>query len=820
MSQYTPFSISRLIWLGPRAWLALLLIVGLLFGLSVPGFFRPPTAWVWRTAAEARAWPLRPSRIGRWVWRVQHVLRASGKTLLGRVGLLAGLLAASGLPTRCPWIWHWLWLPVIEWASGLALWAAPQGNLAPGVLVGRRLLQQAYQASVLGLGLLVFARGHPTPGLGLVAGTVITCERDGSRVDLERREDATGGPTYHVHLTGEFTYTLTPRDALEQRLLILDLRRLRTPGREASPWGLVTQEALAALCGVTQEEISRWQRYVREGQWAQLLSLADQALLTAEVRQQIVTVWAQNLWQTAATVRDHLATQGLTVTHRVVEEAGRQSGLMQIRTQLQAQWRQTAAGPHPRDGYVVQQLVHLVEQLLAQREASSSAIPEVVVEAAILRQRAEHTAPEQTPEKPWPWLFQIERDLFQDGPSGDGDPVHCPYCGTDHVGVKSRKPRRKVYRDLQGGWQTAEVYRYYCHNPACAYGSFTNLPAGVIAYSPWILDARLRALTLYAGLRTSYRGAASALGVTPATVYHWLTRLGTDLLPIAALFGMVRSSGIIGIDEKYVRVPKNSKPEGPSRQWMYVYVAVDAHTLDLLHLRLFPSLGKASAHTFLLELRAKGYRPTAIVTDLCADYAEPLAAVFPHAVHHECVFHALQYWHRGFKDAFGRDYAATHPDLERLRQQLDHVFQARTRRTVEKRYTALQAQWADAVQAEPRLGPIFESVVRHYPLLVNAYDHPQIPLTNNATERLIRRFDQHYQNFAGFDSFETAQRYLAVFELVYRLTPFGPEVQPHLRGKCPLELAGYDLTKVPLARYLRERGNTPLLPPPAEVVPK
>jgi hypothetical protein len=89
---------------------------------------------------------------------------------------------------------------------------------------------------------------------------------------------------------------------------------------------------------------------------------------------------------------------------------------------------------------------------------------------------------------------------------------------------------------------------------------------------------------------------------------------------------------------------------------------------------------------------------------------------------------------------------------------------------------------------------------------------------------LIRRFDQHYQNFAGFDSLETARCYLHLFELTYRFTPFGPEVQPHLRGKCPLELAGYDLTQVPLARYLRD-GSLSLAPPAhcaerAEVVPK
>ena len=63
-----------------------------------------------------------------------------------------------------------------------------------------------------------------------------------------------------------------------------------------------------------------------------------------------------------------------------------------------------------------------------------------------------------------------------------------------------------------------------------------------------------------------------------------------------------------------------------------------------------------------------------------------------------------------------------------------------------------------------------------------------------------------------------------MFELTYRFTPFGPEVQPYLRGKCPLELAGYDLTQVPLARYLRD-GALSLAPlarsaEQAEVVPK
>jgi transposase-like protein len=404
----------------------------------------------------------------------------------------------------------------------------------------------------------------------------------------------------------------------------------------------------------------------------------------------------------------------------------------------------------------------------------------------------------------------------------DDGSVRCPHCGSQHVAVKSKTPRLKAYRDEHGQRQTVAVYRYYCKNPDCSYQSFTSLPPGLIAYSVWTLDARLKALELYTGLRTNYRSAANALGVAPSTLYHWLDQFGAEPLQVAALFGLVRSSGIVGIDEKYVKVPKNHKPAGKQRKWMYVYVAVDVHTLDLLHIALFPHLGKDSARTFLLELRAKGYHPRVIVTDMNQDYTAPLAQVFPNAVHHECVFHALQFWHRQFKDAFGRDYAQTHPDIFKLRQQMDHIFQAKTRRTVEKRYAELISQREKLVQADPRVQPVFDSLARHYPNLVNAYDHPLIPLTNNATERLIRRLDQHYQNFAGFDSLETARCYLHLFELTYRFTPFGPEVQLHLRGKCPLELAGYDLTQVPLARYLREHGTAPLICSAArtEVVPK
>ena len=74
---------------------------------------------------------------------------------------------------------------------------------------------------------------------------------------------------------------------------------------------------------------------------------------------------------------------------------------------------------------------------------------------------------------------------------------------------------------------------------------------------------------------------------------------------------------------------------------------------------------------------------------------------------------------------------------------------------------------------------------------------------------MIRRFDQHYQNFCGFDNYESAKQYLAVFEKLYRFTPFSQDAQPRLRGRSPLQVAGYDISQMPMAAICA--GLSPIL---------
>jgi len=224
---------------------------------------------------------------------------------------------------------------------------------------------------------------------------------------------------------------------------------------------------------------------------------------------------------------------------------------------------------------------------------------------------------------------------------------------------------------------------------------------------------------------------------------------------------------------------------------------------------IYPHKGKDEAHAFLQALKAKGYTPQIIVTDMNQDYSDPIRAVFPKAVHHVCVFHALQWAQRLVKEVYGNDYAKTHPEAVALKQKIYRIFEAKSKKTVHKRYGEVMALQEEHVAQMPEAQRIFDFLERHFPKLVNAVENPLAPLTNNTVELVIRRFGQHYQNMSGFDSIETARKYLHLFELSYRFTPFAKDNRPvkgrelDIRGKCPLELAGYDISQIPIARILR-----------------
>ena len=750
---------------------------------------------------------------------------------LARSELLAALsLARLGLGVGRFRVLDWAWLlPWAEWVldGWLVVW--PWLGRQPEMRVLRWTVARLRWASMLISSVQVSAHwlapnaGGPSgprvlAGIGFLSQEIVwqtESEREAeprSWIAVKRVSDG-----WQVWVGNLFYLPVQEGDVFQLRQTILLLRRLEgaqpRQGSRATRDGrrpLIAQQALARVFEVTQPEISRWERYEQEQDWANLLSLHTTEVLTTELRQQILDVCAQFPWWPRKRVYEHLHQCGVTVTHAQVCQAMQESGWNRLQETMQRFFVLGVDSIRPRDESLVAELMSMVQQLWAKLEAGERLTPQIDLQIAHLQTVCQELGltPAADPLLV-PWARKVSWLLFAAETTAQDDVIRCTYCGSTDVRPKGRTPRVKRYLDEHQQWQSVEVYRYRCRNPDCSYASFTHFPLDLLPYSPYPLHMRTTALQMYAWGRSSYRRTAHALGVRAGRVYLWVSAFGAELLPVAALFGVVRCSGVVGIDEKWVQVPEKT-PRGSGRsktpkprRWMYVYLAVDVYTYDLLHIALYARNTAHSTRAFLLALKAKGYKPKVIVTDLRSEYGPAIAQVFAHARHHECIFHALQWAHRQLKDAYGTHYAKTRPDVVRLRKQIDAIFQARTSRTAEKRYLAVMALRNQYAASTPAVSSLFDSLQRHWPTLVNGIESTIIPRTNNTTELVIRRFDQHYQNFCGFDSLTSARLFLAVFEKVYRFTPFTPDAQPRIRNKCPFELAGYDVSSLPMARLCK-----------------
>jgi transposase-like protein len=726
--------------------------------------------------------------------------------LLCRLGLMAILLVWSGWAQRQPLSWAVLSLPVVDVSlSVLPLYW-------PWVLRVRvypYLVRGTHHIYLLAL-MILSSRGvspqGSVGGLWMIGGCIKMA--DGAWARGEIMEDG----TWRLEMEGHFIFTWKPCGLFEEHLLLVLMRQLHTfqstPGHP-----FLRQEWLAEWFDTHQELISRWQRYAREGGLQKLSGEHDRWVRTPEMGQAILDIWVPNFWLSASQVRERLLAAGHIarvedISLKSICQAARDTGFAEVRRLLRQIFEFTADGPQWREEVLLERLFELNEALMARLQAGEGLTPQLTLEAEALKEAV--GAPITPLKKSLPFAYRLQRAIFGQWEEIDDGQVPCPHCGSFLVARKENTPRRKKYRHPETGeWCEVEGYRCYCLNPSCSCGTFTDYPEGVRLYSEWTLDTVLWGVMVYMHLRTTYRRAADVVGVSHVTLWRWAMAVGEQALPIATLFGVVRCSGVIGFDEKWVLVPKNDKPEGERRRWMYVYLAVDVFTYDLLHIDIYPHNGKAEARAFLQALQAKGYTPQIIVTDMNQDYSEPIRAVFPKAVHHECVFHALQWAQRLVKEVYGNDYAQTHPQAVMLKEKIYHIFKAKSRKTVNKRYRQVMALKEEYVAQMPEARRIFDFLERHYPKLVNAVENPLVPLTNNTVELVTRRFDQHYQNMNGFDSIETARQYLHLFELTYRFTPFAKDNRPvkgreqDIRGKCPLELAGYDISQMPISRILR-----------------
>jgi transposase-like protein len=313
------------------------------------------------------------------------------------------------------------------------------------------------------------------------------------------------------------------------------------------------------------------------------------------------------------------------------------------------------------------------------------------------------------------------------------------------------------------------------------------------------LSTPLQAIKFYAYFNSSYGRVAQYLKVSKSSVFYW-TQSFILFLEVTYLFPP-KCSGVVGFDAKWVKITKSfSKEERlKGHKWRYVFIAIDCHTYDLLHIQILPKEDRNCTKLFLLKLKNKGFYPKVIITDMHIAYPGPIKEVFPKAQHAICIFHLLQAAQRNIKEVFGKDYKKN-KEVAALKKEIYHLFDAKDKRTVMKRMETFMAKREHFVSIEPKASKIFNSIQSHFSQALLSIGNPKIPSTNNIVERVNRRFNQHYKNMAGFESMSTARAYLTLFAFFYRITPFYEAKDKRIRGMAPIQIAGVDIDNIPAVK--------------------
>ena len=819
----------------PRGW-ALLLALSLL--LRTVHVSEPIQVWclcpispIGRTRSHDKV--QRP-RLPGLLW--MHLLPGLLARTLVRCGVLAGLLHLNGWTDSTPSAWFLLLVPVVHAAllGCTFIYAHPKSSRR--VQHWASHLLHLYQLSLLVLLVCTLHRLLVTIGVTGASCCAVslpftwrTSPDDETEVTITTLDADESHPLghYQVTLRGTFTSTWHPRDSFERWLLILQLRKLQRVDLDRS---FLTQEQVAAAFDTNQCEVSRWETLVRKHGWHVLSDRYRHqrysALPHPELSRQILAIWVPAFWLSAWDVRERLIARGVIPDRGALpvdwlHKLAHHTGFSQIRQILLDRFHTQDGQLIAKEHWWLSELLALNERLITKLERGESILPQEIVDVESLRLAVPRTDADGASH---PLTAALQSVLFPQQDGSPDAPVCCTYCGSDQTAPKSKTPRLKTIIDpITHLAHQIEVLRHYCHNPDCDRQTFTHFPAGIFPHSPHPLQTRLLALEVYELLLSTYRRSARMCAVSTATFYRWVASFSPAASALAAYLGVIRTSGVVGIDDKWIKVCSPSKvpPHRKRRRavWRYAYFAVDVYSYDILALDVYPQHNDQAVRLLLLKLKAKGVYPRVVVTDLDPAYGRMLPQVFPRTVHHECIFHALQNTFSQLTEVYGRHYIEKDPHAAALHALVTDLFHAKTKKTVRKRFNNLIDLREQYVRRTPGVACVFDSLENHFPKLLNAIENPLIPRTNNSAELVIRRFDQHYQSMCGFDTLQSARLYLRVFEFVYRLTPFADDNPGANRGQCPLELAGYDLDDLPVAEFFRQLKLPTLSSPAEEVVP-
>jgi len=574
------------------------------------------------------------------------------------------------------------------------------------------------------------------------------------------------------------------------------IRMLRIDDAEGNK--CLVQREVGEIIGVSRQMINRrWQVYKKEGLVALLAGEWEKSKITPELLDRVAEIVVENPFLYAKEIRDQLQQEG------ICSEIS-QASLLRAIKQLDGRklimlMRQKASKEVPQAfmeaGYMIERLFSIVEDLLTK-------VPEPMIDAVGQRSleflrsyftRADAHRSGPTEKDSYRARKKLKRDkrrkiaFLRDFLTGRKNEGECPDCHSREI--KFVFKRERGYRNEKGRYISDYSRVYRCNNRQCSTKYFTRPPKGVELYARVHRNVKKMTFRWILHLRGSLSRVRDELGehgiyVALTTVLRWLKKAGEECVNVFALSSQEDWHQPLCIDEKWIKIRD---------KWCYVFAAVGEYAADLLYAEVFFHQNKQAIKTFLYQLKALGFRPVSITTDLLHSYETAVAEVFPDAIYQQCVLHAGRDARRvvrlALTDEKDREWR------QKLTQRISNLFKSTKIKQVKKRYfkiMKLQEKAPDCVAS------VFKMLHRFYPKLCQSVSK-KVPRTTNAVERAIGELEERYQLTKGFTSFYSAQFFIKAYQIYYRLRKitFG-----RFRGKNRLELKGNPVGKLNFADYL------------------
>jgi transposase-like protein len=298
---------------------------------------------------------------------------------------------------------------------------------------------------------------------------------------------------------------------------------------------------------------------------------------------------------------------------------------------------------------------------------------------------------------------------------------------------------------------------------------------------------------------SSYRVVAAMLeqrlgrAVPRVTLNEWVLELGERAkTPLEVSIELQPDwGGFLGVDGKVIRV------KGDKR---CLLIGVDHPTQDLVHALVLDSETADGFARLATEARLDaGHALAGVVSDLGPGFAQTHRDHFGSVPFQACRVHFDRRLDQEIPKSL---WSAKAPLYAELKERIRAVLYADD---YDQAVALLQALTRDRARLKG-IGKVnmIRSLERTFDLFMAHHFTPGLPADNNVTENVIKQLNKKLRLMEGFESIESAERYVRLLVGCYRFKRF-TDSHNGSNGKAPLELAGVDLAGRDWLSFLTDR---------------